>query len=124
MPYGSVLCIAGREYSHVCFQHKVDGQLSFSSLLTDMVSGLPAQWNDKDLRQACMQLYVTWAGPCVSTDTACSSSLVAAHLAARALAGGEAASALAGGANAMLLSATTAGICQLQACLQLHCSGD
>ncbi len=55
------------------------------------------------------------AGPCVSTDTACSSSLVAAHLAARALAGGEAAAALAGGANAMLLSATTAGICQLQA---------
>ena len=58
------------------------------------------------------------AGPCVSTDTACSSSLVAAHLAARALAGGEAASALAGGANATLLSATTAGICQLQACFQ------
>ena len=55
-------------------------------------------------------------GPCVSTDTACSSSLVAIHLACTALANCEADAAVAAGANIMLLAATTAAICQLQAC--------
>lgn len=54
------------------------------------------------------------AGPCVSTDTACSSSLVASHLAHWAILNKQADGAVAGGCNVMLLSQTTAGICQLQ----------
>ena len=53
-------------------------------------------------------------GPCVSTDTACSSSLVAVHLGSRAISGMEAQAAVAAGTNIMLLSQTSAGICQLQ----------
>lgn len=53
-------------------------------------------------------------GPCISTDTACSSSLVAVHMAHWGLLTRQAKSAIAGGCDIMLLSQTTAGICQLQ----------
>lgn len=61
-----------------------------------------------------------FTGPSIITDTACSSSLVAAHLAHQGLLHDECTAAVAAGVNAMLLSNTTASICQLQVktCLQ------
>jgi acyl transferase domain-containing protein len=47
-------------------------------------------------------------------DTACSSSLITTHLAANALADGEAKSALTAGINIMLSPMITSAICQLQ----------
>ncbi|MEN0064951.1 MAG: SDR family NAD(P)-dependent oxidoreductase [Myxococcota bacterium] len=46
--------------------------------------------------------HLGWSGPALAVNTACSSSLVAVHLAARALARGEASIALAGGVHVRL----------------------
>ena len=54
------------------------------------------------------------SGPCIGLDTACSSSLVTTHLAANALADGEASSAVSAGINVMFSPVITAAICQLQ----------
>ena len=63
------------------------------------------------------------AGPCMGLDTACSSTLVTSHLAATALASGEASSAVSAGVNVMFSPMITAAICQLQARLHtLPCS--
>ena len=59
-------------------------------------------------------------GPCIGLDTACSSSLVTTHLAANALADGQATSAVSAGVNVMFSPLITAAICQLQARGSLH----
>lgn len=85
---------------------------------------MPWHGSDVDCLHFVTQFYHAIPGPCIGLDTACSSSLITTHLAANALADGEAESALSAGINIMLSPVITAAICQLQVSCSEHIPND